>query len=199
MNHRMYGLEIHEKTPFGQNKQIRKWESEHQEQFEEMYLWATERFKKAGLFQYEVSNFSKKDKEGQNNLLVWSGQEYLGFGVGAHSYHNQTRWGNVRSLNTYLKQLEQKAWPVDFEERLLTEQLAAEFLMLGLRQCKGINIEDWQKRFGLHWQKQQHDFVNGLCDEGRAFWEDQYLCLTPKGMLLADRITVELMPTFSKI
>ena len=195
----MYGLEIHEKTPFGQNKQIRKWESEHQEQFEEMYLWATERFKKAGLFQYEVSNFSKKDKEGQNNLLVWSGQEYLGFGVGAHSYHNQTRWGNVRSLNTYLKQLEQKAWPVDFEERLLTEQLAAEFLMLGLRQCKGINIEDWQKRFGLHWQKQQHNFVNGLCDEGRAFWEDQYLCLTPKGMLLADRITVELMPTFSKI
>ena len=33
----MYGLEIHERTPFGQNKQFRKWESEHQEQFEEMY------------------------------------------------------------------------------------------------------------------------------------------------------------------
>ena len=53
----MYGLEIHERTPFGKNPQIRRWESEHQEQFEAMYLWATDRLEKAGLFQYELSNF----------------------------------------------------------------------------------------------------------------------------------------------
>ena len=194
----MYGLEIHERTPFGQNKQFRKWESEHQEQFEEMYLWATEHMEKAGLFQYEVSNFSKISMEGRNNLVVWSGQEYLGFGVGAHSYYHQTRWGNKRSLSTYLKHLDANEWPVDFKEQLFAEQLAAESLMLGLRQCKGFNIKDWQRRFGLQWQKQQLDFVQELCDEGRAFWEDQHLCLTPKGMLLADKITVELLPTIRR-
>ena len=41
---------------------------------------------------------------------------------------------------------------------------------------------------------QQLNFVQELCDDGRAFWEGQHLCLTSKGMLLADRITVQLMP-----
>ena len=66
--------------------------------------------------------------------------------------------------------------------------------MLGLRQCEGINIKEWQTRFGLHLQNQQLKFVQELCGDGRAFWEGQHLCLTPKGMLLADRITVQLMP-----
>ena len=194
----LYGLEIHERTPFGKNPQIRRWESEHQEQFEAMYLWATDRLEKAGLFQYELSNFSKKDYEGRNNLLVWSGQEYLGLGVGAHSYYMQTRWGNARSIRTYLQHREKNKMPTEFEERLSGKQLATEFLMLGLRQCKGINIEEWQTRFGLQWQKQHTEFVQGLCDEGRAFWKGQRLCLSPKGMLLADRITVQLMPELSE-
>ena len=190
----LYGLEIHDKTPFGKNKQIRKWDTEHQQQFEEMYLWANARLIQARLFQYEVSNFSLKNKEGRNNLLIWSGNEYLGFGVGAHSYLNQTRWGNKRSLNTYLKDLEHNSWPVDFEEQLQVNEQAAESLMLALRQPKGVNIEQWQKRFGLQWKKQQIDLVDKLCAAGRAFRKGQHLCLTAKGMLFADRITVDLMP-----
>jgi oxygen-independent coproporphyrinogen-3 oxidase len=190
----LYGLEIHEKTPFGQNERIIKWESEHQELFEEMYLWAIERLEKAGLFQYEISNFALKAKEGRNNLLVWSGNEYLGFGVGAHSYLSQARWGNKRSLNTYLKHLDQNSWPVDFEEQLQVNEQAAESLMLALRQPEGVNIEQWQKRYGLKWEKEQLDLVNELCAAGRALRKGQHLCLTAKGMLLADRITVELMP-----
>ena len=190
----LYGLEIHERTPFGNNPQIRKWELEHLDQFEEMYLWATDYLEKAGLFQYEISNFSKKTNEGRQNLLVWSGQEYFGFGVGAHSYHRGTRWGNVRSIRTYLQHLGQNTWPTEFIEQLSEKQLAVEFLMLGLRQCEGINIKEWQARFGLHLQYQQLKFVQELCGDGRAFWEGQHLCLTPKGMLLADRITVQLMP-----
>ena len=190
----LYGLEIHERTPFGNNPQIQKWELEHLDQFEEMYLWATDYLEKAGLFQYEISNFSKKTNKGRQNLLVWSGQEYFGFGVGAHSYHMGTRWGNVRSIRTYLQHLGQNTGPTEFIEQLSEKQLAVEFLMLGLRQCEGINIKEWQTRFGLHLQNQQLKFVQELCGDGRAFWEGQHLCLTPKGMLLADRITVQLMP-----
>ena len=190
----LYGLEIHERTPFGNNPQIRKWELEHLDQFEEMYLWATDYLEKAGLFQYEISNFSKKTNKGRQNLLVWSGQEYFGFGVGAHSYHRGTRWGNVRSIRTYLQHLGQNTGPTEFIEQLSEKQLAVEFLMLGLRQCEGINIKEWQTRFGLHLQNQQLKFVQELCGDGRAFWEGQHLCLTPKGMLLADKITVQLMP-----
>ena len=118
----------------------------------------------------------------------------MGFGVGAHSYHRQTRWGNVRSIRTYLQHIGQNTWPTEFIEQLSGKQLAIECLMLGLRQCEGINIKEWQTRYGLHLQNQQLNFIQELCDDGRAFWEGQHLCLTPKGMLLADRISVQLMP-----
>jgi len=190
----LYCLEIHDRTPFGKNSEIRNWEFEHLEQFEEMYLWATDTLEGAGLFKYEVSNFSKNSYEGRQNLLVWSGNEYLGFGVGAHSYHRRTRWGNVRSIRTYLQNLGKNTWPTEFVEKLTGKQLAVESLMLGLRQSEGINFEEWQKCYGLNLKKQHLDYVQELCDDGRAFWKGQCLCLTSKGMLMADRITVDLMP-----
>lgn len=126
--------------------------------------------------------------------MVWSGQNYFGFGVGAHSYFQQTRWGNVRSLRKYHQLLGDKNWPIEFEEKLTKKELASESLMLGLRSSEGINIEHWLDSYELCWSKEQVAFVQGLCDEARAFWKADYLCLTPKGLLLADRITVQLMP-----
>ncbi len=190
----LYGLEIHEQTPFGKNLQIRNWVVEHIEQFEEMYLWATNRLESAGLFQYEVSNFSKKTYEGRQNLLVWSGNEYLGFGVGAHSYHRKTRWGNVKSVMVYLQNIRKNMWPTEFVEQLTVRQQAVEFLMLSLRQNEGINFREWEELFGLDLQKQQLDYLQELCDDGRAFWNGNKFCLTSWGMLLADRIIVNLMP-----
>lgn len=193
----LYGLEIHERTPFGQNAKIRKWVTEHQEQYEKMYLWATDRLEKAGLLQYEVSNFSKKGNEGRNNLLVWSGQDYLGFGAGAHSFKEQTRRGNNRSIKSYLNYLEKQTLPTEFEEQLTTTQLATEFLMLGLRRSEGVNLDNWLNRFGLYWGTQEEKYVHSLCEQGYAIRKGSSLCLTPKGMLIADRITVQLMPSDS--
>ena len=189
----LYGLEIHKKTSFGKNSQIYKWCQDHKSQFEVMYLWGKERLEKDGLFQYEISNFAKKNKKGINNLMVWSGNEYLGLGIGAHSYLRRTRWGNNRSLKTYIKNIEENVWPVDFEEPIQMCEMATEFLMLNLRQNSGLNIDKWQKKFDIRWENHQYDFIKMLCDSGRAFWKDKKLCLTAKGMLVADKITVELM------
>jgi len=188
----LYGLEIHEKTKFGNDQKIIEWGLNNQEQFREMYLWVINRLKKLDLFQYEVSNFSRKGMESRNNLLVWSGHEYLGFGVGAHSFYNNLRWSNKLSIKTYLNDLNKKRWPVGFEEKLSHKQLATEFLMLSLRQSNGFNVKVWENYFGLKLQQRELDFVNKLCDSELAFWNGGNLCLTPKGFLLVDSITLEL-------
>ena len=41
---------------------------------------------RAGYRQYGISNFAKPGKESQHNLSYWQGGEYIGLGVGAHSY-----------------------------------------------------------------------------------------------------------------
>lgn len=191
----LYGLEINENTPFGKNSKIIEWNSTHQDQYREMYFWAIEYLKKSSIFQYEVSNFSKKGKEGRNNMLVWSGNEYLGFGIGAHSLYGNKRWSNKNSINSYLIDLHLKKLPVGFEEKLTKNQKACEFLMLSLRQSKGINVDLWQHRFGFQFQPRQLDFVKILCDSGLAYWEGKNLCLTSSGFLLADSITLELLPS----
>ena len=188
----LYGLEIHEKTKFGKDQKIINWELLHQEQFREMYLWAIKRLNESNLIQYEVSNFSQKGKESQNNLLIWSGHEYLGFGVGAHSFYNNIRWSNIRSIKKYLNDINQKRWPIGFCEELSKIQLATEFIMLSLRQTNGFNVDAWENYFGLKFQQRVLDLVETLCDSELAYWEGENLCLTPKGFLLVDSITLEL-------
>ncbi|MEC9070083.1 MAG: hypothetical protein VYC02_08470, partial [SAR324 cluster bacterium] len=191
----LYGLEIHKGTPFGKNVQICNWVNENQEQFEEMYLWAVSRLKVAGLFQYEVSNFSRKGNKSRNNLLVWSGKEYLGFGTGAHSFYERTRKANMGSVKTYISYLEKNSLPFEFEEQLSNTQLALEFLMIGLRCSKGLNLKGWVERFELKWSPREEQYVNSLYEQGHALKKNNNFCLTPRGMLLADRITVEMMPS----
>ena len=191
----LYGLEIHKRTPFGKNVQICNWVNENQEQYEEMYLWAVSRLKAAGLIQYEVSNFSRKGNESRNNLLVWSGKEYLGFGTGAHSFYERTRKANIGSVKTYISHLKKNTLPFEFEEQLSNTQLALEFLMLGLRCSKGVNLKGWVERFELKWSAQEERYVNFLYEQGHALKKNNNFCLTPKGMLIADRITVEMMPS----
>ena len=82
-----------------------------------------------------------------------------------------------------------------FEEQLSSTQLALEFLMLGLRSCEGVNLQGWIERFELEWSPQEEQYVNSLYEQGHALKKDNHICLTPKGMLLADSITVQMMPS----
>ena len=67
--------------------------------------------------------------------------------------------------------------------------------MLGLRSCEGVNLQGWIERFELEWSPQEEQYVNSLYEQGHALKKDNHICLTPKGMLLADSITVQMMPS----
>ena len=67
--------------------------------------------------------------------------------------------------------------------------------MLGLRSSEGVNLQGWIERFGLEWSPQEELYINSLYEQGHALKKDNHFCLTPKGMLLADSITVQMMPS----
>ncbi len=189
----LYGLELPANTPFGKDADIQRWSEETQALSEEMYLWAVKTLTQAGWLHYEVSNFARPQHEGRMNQLVWSGQPYLGIGVGAHSFVGNRRWGNVRSLQKYHASLQRGDAPVAFEENLTDSQRANEFLMLQLRQTRGLNLQVWKERFAPSaWSETYRELLNKWEEVGLVRQEAEVLKLTPRGLLVADALTLEL-------
>ena len=189
----LYALDIEPRTPFAKQEKIVEWVKQHQDLTRAMYLWAIEKLSAHGLAQYEVSNFARSGHESRSNLMVWSGKAYLGLGMGAHSYFQGCRWSNHRFLKNYQSALEDKQWPVAFQEELSIIQQANEGLLLSLRQVVGFSVEEWEKTYGLAWPCKNQIVVEELCEQGLARWNAPHLLLPPEGMLLADEITAQLM------
>lgn len=189
----LYSLDIEPNTLFAHQPEKVQWVEQNRDLTQEMYLCALAQMKSQGILQYEVSNFAKPHQESRSNLLVWAGQSYLGLGTGAHSYVQGVRWSNHRSLKNYQRALEKKEVPVAFEEELSLTEQANESLMLGLRQSAGFSVNTWDKKFAIAWPEQNRKLVEALQSQGYLQWLPPVVSLLPKGMMLADEITEQLM------
>ncbi len=108
-----------------------------------MYKHICRKLNKKGYHHYEVSNFAKLGYESLHNLTYWNNLEYYGFGLGSHGYINDMRYENTRNFNKYLN------GEFRFNELLVSNQEEMENeLILGLRKLDGINILEFNNKFG---------------------------------------------------
>ena len=94
---------------------------------------------------YEISNFSKPEKECRHNLHYWNIDPYIGFGPSAHSFDGNRRWNNTRSLDQYMKKIDEKLSPISKSEKLTLIQKVNEKIGFGLRLNAGINLDKFSK------------------------------------------------------
>jgi len=92
---------------------------------------------------YEISNFAKQGYESKHNLDCWNQKEYLGFGLGAHSYFDNKRYSNIEDLNKYINNEN----VINIEEVQSEEEKQKEYMLLGLRKIEGIDISEFKNRF----------------------------------------------------
>lgn len=152
-----------------------------------MYHHLTGRLAEEGYRHYEVSNYAKPGFESRHNLRYWNQQEYLGVGLGAHSYISHKSWENECNFEQYLINPFgiQEEVPIDAElDRL-------EYIMLHLRTQRGIDLHDYEQRFDktaeLLEKASQH------IDEKELTHTKNMLQPTDKGFLFIDRITRNLL------
>ncbi len=147
-----------------------------------------------GYYQYEISNYCQPGFACRHNLNTWRMGEWIGFGPSAASQYAGWRYANPASLDEWLKGLS-GGKPRHVERTPLNPDLLfADSLIFGLRMNEGINLTALKNRFDptkAHladalWQDLQ---AGGLL-EGM---ETGKLKLTKKGLLLADRIGVEIL------
>ncbi|MBQ8459811.1 radical SAM family heme chaperone HemW [bacterium] len=121
----------------------------------DMYLGAVEILTNAGFEHYEISNFSLKGYNSKHNLNYWNNEEYYGFGVSAHGYVNNIRYGNKIILENYIQN------PLEHdEEKFVTGQnKLEEEIFLGFRKMSGINIEDIDIKYNIDFLEKYNDVI----------------------------------------
>ena len=99
------------------------------------YLLLQERLEKAGIRQYEISNYARPGFESRHNSAYWTREPYLGFGPGAHSFDGARRrsW-NTPDIDAYIASRPGGC------ELLSDQEVLEEKLMLGLRTVKGLDL-----------------------------------------------------------
>ncbi len=178
----------------------------------DLYLAACERLGKAGVQQYEISNFARPVTHGvglrdsKHNVKYWTRQPYLGFGVDAHSmlFANETlrargfeavRFSTPDSLESY-SAAASDANPVAFRteqllgSRTLVDAQAAieESFFLGLRMNRGVSLAALTKQFGDRAIGDYDTVIADLVSQRLLLRAADSLSLTARGRLLSNEV-----------
>ena len=153
------------------------------------YELAAEILGEAGYQQYEISNFARETALiCRHNLAYWQHRPYLGMGPSAHSFYNNARFSNKRSLAVYLKNLSVRQLAEDFREELTHEQLKFEYIFLNLRLKEGMRFDRFAQQFGSDFRIEFAATIAKLQSEGLIETSDSHLRLSTKGWMLADEV-----------
>ena len=187
-----YGLKVEEGTPLARRVELGEVLPDDDLQAD-MYLWTVGRLGRAGLEQYEISNFAQPGRESRHNLRYWLTRPYIGFGPGAHSDFGGRRYSFVRDLDGYIDGVLRGGSILDSEDMIPQRERGGEYLMLRLRTTQGVEEWEYRSTYFLDFapiERRLKEFAGrGWAEkttQGR--WR-----LTPEGMLLSNQLIGDLL------
>ena len=183
----VYSLIVEEGTVISKLLDEGKVQLPSEETEREMYWYVKNTLELNGYKHYEISNFAKENKYSKHNMNCWKQEEYIGLGVAAHSYLNNTRFSNGNDIENYINNVENK----DVEEIQTLEDKQNEFMLLGLRMLDGVNIAVFKQKFGQNPIYLYKDKLNELVEEGLLIVDLNHIRLTNKGLDLANLVFEE--------
>src|SRR3989338_1267872 len=148
------------------------------------YQWACAILRDGGYAQYEVSNFARPSKAAEHNLNYWQGGQYIGLGVGAHSYLGSIRSWNVSRLQEYFTRIEQGKPAQDGSETLTHYDQMKESLLFGLRMNLGVELEALAGRYGCFPSDAQMQKIDDFVRSGFLVRSGSFLRASARGRMV---------------
>ena len=186
-----YQLTLEAKTPLGKRYQTGEFCIPGEELQYEFFMKTSQFLEEAGYIHYEVSNFAKgTEYVSRHNQKYWDHSPYLGLGPAGHSFQENRRWWNHRSVDQYITAINAGNLPVEETEILTMEQLRLEALCLGLRTRKGVNFEDFKNRYDCDLFTEKKKMLDKLQEEGFISIQNGRLSPTQAGLAVADSLSL---------
>ncbi|EFA75993.1 hypothetical protein PPL_10571 [Heterostelium album PN500] len=196
----LYSLCFEEGTKLNNKKNNQIIPADHDLNFE-LYEIAKQQLERAGINQYEISNFSRENQRSRHNLNYWRGGDYIGIGPGACSRITKLD-GTRHSLKcvlhprSWITQVTDTGDGLDTVEskQLTIEERVNELLLMGLRTVEGVNRETFKS---ITNGKDIEDVLSAtklkyLISNGMLSLDNNRLCSTTKGFMLLDKIILEI-------
>ncbi len=148
----LYQLTIEQDTPFFALREAGKLTVPDDDAARALYDTTQAVCAAAGLPAYEISNHARPGAECRHNLVYWRAHEWAGIGPGAHGRLDIA--GERRAIATekrpeaWLMQVESLGHGIITDEALMQEQMADEFLLMGLRLAEGVDPERYAQLAG---------------------------------------------------
>jgi len=147
-----------------------------------MYYMAVKKLQTAGFEHYEISNWAKPGYICRHNLGYWTGRQYAGFGIGAHSFVDNVRYTCTDNLREYINGQHESI----ILENVNTANAMSEFVILGLRLICGINITEFRSRFGQDIFKVFGSRIEKFISQGLLSVDKDCISLTKTGLDLSN-------------
>ena len=169
-----YLLEVYENTRLGKMVENGEYTPLGDDETIDSFNKLSNYLQDKGMIRYEISNFAYEGYKSKHNLNYWTRGEYLGFGLSAHSFFEGVRTQNAETIDLYNAN-------VTITEQISNKEEIEEMIMLGLRCCKGVDLEKLKAKG---------------CDLANNYYYQDYL---KQGVLRVESGKVYLNPVFYHI
>ncbi len=189
----VYGLTIEPGTEYARLAEQGALDLPDEERHTSLYFQALDRLTDAGFRQYEISNLAKPGFACRHNVSCWKGGDYLGLGPSAHTRMDGRRLANARDLADYLHAMDARGEATDMDETLSVDERIHEYILLSLRSVDGLDTRMFRDRYGDDAMDERDPAIHALAGEGLLAKYGSRLCLTRRGLALADSVCEYLM------
>lgn len=192
----LYDLKIEPNTAFGKNYEEIAPLLPDEDTEADMYIASIDSLYAMDYEQYEISNFSRPGFRCRHNLKYWNCDEYLGFGVSAHSFFNGNRFSWTPNIRDYIQGVtvkDSKVRLTDENEAIGERERMGEYIILRLRLTDGISEREFSRRFGLSFETLYGEKCRKFIQHGFMTAKNGRFALTPSGMFISNYILTELL------
>ena len=183
-----YSLIVEEGTPFYKLWERNKLILPSEEDERLMYELTKDLLNSYGYNQYEISNYAKKGFECYHNKVYWECKEYLGLGSASSSFIDEKRIKNIENVKLYIDNIKNNLSIIEEEYKNTLKDDMEEFMFMGLRMAKGINVEEFKKRFNKDIEEVYKTVIDKNIKLNLLKKEKEFLKLTEKGIELSNSV-----------
>jgi len=186
-----YGLTLEPRTAYAHQVKTGRTMEPDEETFRQHYAALMDHLDAHGFEAYELSNYALPGARSLHNSSYWEGEEYFGFGPGAHQFMEGVRGQNVSNNAQYVRSLKDGIRPFEPEPYRRVDRLN-DYLLTQIRRIEGVSLNRLEAEFGVGVRQTVEHEAQPLLEKELIWFRNGAIGLTREGKFVADSVALAL-------